>query len=154
MQRIRPAFKELERGLGIRHALASRKLSTDGAELLYDYAERHPDMKAARAARRLVVIRSGQRVFVEVIEAYLRGFRYAPDGYVELFRAPAYREAEVVVDPSRSSDAPIFARGGCRVEDVLQRFQAGESLKELTEEFGVPASHLDDAIRVASRRAA
>jgi len=154
MQRIRPALKELQRGLGIRHALASRKLYTDGAELLYDYAERHPDAKAARAARRLVVIRSGQSVFSEVIAEYLRGFRYAPDGYVELFRVPAYRQASVVVDPTRSSGAPIFERGGCRVEDVLQRFQAGESLKELTEEFGVPANHLEDAIRVASRRAA
>lgn len=111
-------------------------------------------MKAARAARRLVVIRSGQRVFSEVIEAYLRGFRYGPDGYVEMFRVPTYRQAEVVVDPNRSSGAPIFARGGCRVEDVLRRFQAGESLKELTKEFGVPAAHVEDAIRVASRRAA
>lgn len=154
MQRIRPALRELEKGLGIHHALASRKLYTDGAELLYDYSERHPDVEAARAARELVVIRSGQCVFAKVIEEYLRGFRYARDGYVELFRVPIYREAEVVVDPTRSSGAPIFARGGCRVEDVLQRFQAGESLKKLTAEFGVPASHLEDAVRVASRRAA
>ena len=121
--------------------------------MLYDYTERHPVAEAARVARRLVVIRSGQCVF-EVIEEYLRGFRYAPDGYVELFRLPAYLQAEVVVDPTRSSGAPIFERGGCRVEDVLQRFQAGESLKELTAEFGVPATHLEDAIRVASKRAA
>ena len=154
MQRIRPALEKLQEGLGLRHALAHKKLFTDGAELLYDFSERHPDVKVARAARRLVVIRSGQRVFAEVIEEYLRGFRYASDGYVELFRVPAYRQAEVVVDPTRSSGAPIFARGGCRVEDVLQRFQAGESLKELTAEFRVPATHLEDAIRVASRRAA
>ena len=77
MQRIRPALRDLQRGLGIPHALASRKLYTDGAELLYDYAERHPDARAARAARRLVVIRGGRRVFAEVIEEYLRGFGYA-----------------------------------------------------------------------------
>ena len=150
MQRIRPALRELERGLGIHHALASRKLYTDGAELLYDYAERHPDVKAARAARRLVVIRSGQRV----IEEYLRGFRYALDGYVELSRVPAYRQAEVVVDLTRSSRAPIFARGGCRVKDVLYRYRADETVQQLTEEFGAPATHLEDAIRAASRRAA
>ena len=154
MQRVRPALRELQKGLGIHHALASRKLYTDGAELLYDYSERHPHAEAAQAARELVVIRSGQCLFAKVIEEYLRGFSYAPDGYVELFRVPVYREAEVVVDPTRSSGAPIFARGGCRVEDVLQRFQAGESLNELTTEFGVPASHLEDALRVASRRAA
>ena len=36
MQRIRPALKRLEQGLGLRHALAHKKLYTDGAELLYD----------------------------------------------------------------------------------------------------------------------
>jgi len=99
MQRIRPALSELQKGLGIRHALASRKLYTDGAELLYDYAERNSDAKAAKAARQLVVIRNRQCVFSEVIEASLRGFSYASDGYVELFRVPTYRQAEVVVDP-------------------------------------------------------
>lgn len=43
MQRIRPALAELERDIGIAHALASRKLYTDGAEVLYDYGESHRD---------------------------------------------------------------------------------------------------------------
>ena len=30
----------------------------------------------------------------------------------------------------------------------------GETVRELTMEFGVPAAHVEDAIRVASRRAA
>ena len=154
MQRVRPALEKLEEGLGLCHALAHEKLFTDGAELLYDFSERHPDEEAGRAARRLVVIRNDQRVFSEVIAEYLRGFRYSEDGYVELFRVPAYRYAEVVVDPTRSSGAPIFVTGGYRVEDIVHRFWAGESISELTGEFGVPADHIEDAIRVASRRAA
>jgi hypothetical protein len=38
MQRIRPAIDVLARELGLEHALASRRLYTDGAEVLYDYA--------------------------------------------------------------------------------------------------------------------
>lgn len=153
MQRIRPALTRLEQGLGLRHSLAHKKLYTDGAELLYDFSERHPD-DAGRAARRLVVIRNRQCVFTEVIEEYLQGFQYSVDGYVELFRVPGYRRAEVVVDPTRSSGAPIFVTGGYRVEDLVFRFLAGESISELEEEFGVPEDHIEDAIRVASRRAA
>lgn len=153
MQRIRPALARLERGLGIRHALAHKRLYTDGAELLYDFSESHKD-EAGRAARRLVVIRNRQYVFTEVIEEYLRGFRYSADGYVELFRVPGYRRAEVVVDPLRSSGSPIFVIGGYRVEDLVNRFLAGESISDLRDEFEVPEDHIEDAIRVASRRAA
>lgn len=152
--RIRPILKELERGLGVRHPLASRRFHADGAELLCDYAEDRPDMPAARAARRLAMVHNGDRVFSELIAECLSGFRYAPDGYVDLFRVPAYRKAEVVVDPARSSGAPIFARGGYRVEDVVHRFRAGQSVTELTAEFGVPEAHIEDAIRVASGRVA
>ena len=154
MQRIRPALEELKKGLGLQYALASRRLYTDGAELLYDYSESHPDSQIARVARDLVVVRNNQHVFSNVIEEYLQRFEYAPDGYVKLIRVPGYEHAEIVVDPFRSSGAPIFARGGCRVGDVLYRYRAGETVQELTKEFGVPAAHVEDAIRVASRRAA
>ena len=55
LHRIRPAPDVLSKELGIDHALASRKLYTDGAEILFDYAdhEREP------AARDLVVVRNG-----------------------------------------------------------------------------------------------
>jgi hypothetical protein len=39
MQRIRPAIDALASELGLAHALASRQLYTDGAEVLYDYAQ-------------------------------------------------------------------------------------------------------------------
>jgi uncharacterized protein (DUF433 family) len=154
MQRIRPALQRLQHDLGIDHALASRKLYTDGAELIYDYADSRRDSEAGRAALQLLVVRSGQRVFVEAILEYLRRMEYASDGYAKLIRVPAYQQAEVVADPTRSFGAPIFERGGSRVDDVLQRFWAGESLDELTSEFGVPLSQVEDVLRVTSRRAA
>ena len=154
MQRVRPALLTLQDELGLDHALASRKLYTDGAELLFDYGERRRDTPEGRSVLNLVVVRSGQRVFTEVIEAYLRRIDYAKDGYPRLIHVPAYEHAEVVVDPARAFGAPVFERGGARVEDVLGRFWAGESLDELSDEFGVPADHLEDVVRVASRRAA
>lgn len=154
MQRIRPALAAVEREIGVEHALASRKLFTDGAELLFDYGESRRDSAEGRLALDLVVVRSGQRTFVEVVESYLRRIEYAEDGYARLIRLPAYDRADVVVDPARSFGAPIFERGGARVDDVLHRFWAGESLDDLSEEFGVPVGHVEDVLRVASRRAA
>ncbi len=51
-------------------------------------------------------------------------------------------------------DQPIFAHGGAKLEDVLGAFQAGESLDALAQEYGVPVTELEDALRVASRLAA
>ena len=154
MQRIRPALIELQKEIGVKHALASRKLFTDGAELLFDFSEDQHNTPEGRAAHDLVVVRNGQRVFVDVISEYLQRIQYGADGYPELIRVPAYRHAAVVVDPRRAFGAPIFERGGARVEDVLERFWADESMDELAEEFGVPVDQLEDVLRVASRQAA
>lgn len=137
------------------HALASKKLYTDGAELLHDYAEQHGASPEGKSVHDLVVLRSGQRVFRPVIEEYLRRIEYNPaDGYARLIHVPAYDRAQVVVDPRRAFGAPILARGAARVGDILERFWAGESLEDLTEDYGVPADELEDVVRVASRRAA
>ena len=154
LQRIRPALTRLDEEWGLQHALASRRLYTDGAEMLYDYGEIGEigeDEDAARAARELVVVRSDQRVFNEVVEAHLRRLEFADDGYVQLIRLPAYEVAEVVVDPARGFGQPIFARGGARLEDALALFRAGEPLDVVAEEYGVPRADLEDAVRIATR---
>jgi len=154
LQRIRPAVAVLAQTIGLEHALASKALYTDGAEVLYDYAEKQGDSPAATDARELVVVRNNQRVFAPLILDYLERIEYGPDGYARLIRLPEYRYAEVVADPERSFGQPIFARGAARVADVLERFWAGEDLSTVADEFGIPPAELEDVLRVASRRAA
>jgi uncharacterized protein (DUF433 family)/transposase-like protein len=154
LQRIRPALSRLNEELGLPHALASRRLYTDGAEVLFDYAGTHDDSATARAVRDLVVVRNGQRVFNEVVEAYLHRVEFGTDGYVRLIQLPAYEVAEVVVDPARGFGQPIFNRGGARLEDALSMFRAGESLDVVADEYGAPREHLEDVVRIATRVAA
>ena len=153
LQRVRPALDVLAKEIGVAHALASRALYTDGAELLFDYAQHAPDLEAA-AASELVIVRSGQRVFHEVVADYLRRIDYAPDGYARTISLPAYKTAKILADPKRSFGQPIFAHGGVRLSDVLERFWSGDDIETLSEEFGVPAVEIEDALRAASRRAA
>jgi uncharacterized protein (DUF433 family) len=154
LQRIRPALARLAEDLGVDHALASRRLYTDGAEVLFDFADHSGDPAAVRAMSDLVVVRNGQRVFNEVVDAYLRRLEFGADGYVRLIRLPAYAVAEVVVDPARGFGQPIFARGGARLEDALDLFRAGEPLDVVAEEYGIPRTELEDVVRIATRVAA
>jgi uncharacterized protein (DUF433 family) len=154
LQRIRPALARLSEQFGLAHALASRRLYTDGAEVLYDYARTNPDSDAAQAARELVVVRNDQGVFNEVVNDYLRRLEFDPDGYARLIRLPAYEVAQVVVDANRGFGQPVFAHGGARLEDALALFQAGEPLDVVADEYGVPREELEDVVRVATRRAA
>jgi len=154
MQRIRPALLALQETIGIEHALASKRLYSDGAEVLYDFAVSNATSSAAAPARDLVVLRSGQQVFTEVVADYLKRIEYGPDGYARLLRLPGYQREQVVADPRRSFGQPMFVTGGAKVSDVIDRFQAGESLPSLAADFGVPIEDLEDALRVASRRAA
>jgi uncharacterized protein (DUF433 family) len=151
LQRIRPALERLQSELGLEHVLASKALYTDGAEVLYDFAEQQGDTPEARSARQLVVVRKGQYVFAQIIDEYLDRVEFGPDDYARLIRLPRYTDARVVADPRRGFGQPIFVHGGARLEDVLGAFHAGEPLEVVAAEYGVPPSELEDALRVASR---
>lgn len=93
-------------------------------------------------------------MFNDIVKSYLHRIKYDSEGYVHLFRLPAYSVAEVIVDSTRGFGQPIFARGGARLEDALSLFRSGESLGGVAEEYGVPLPELEDAVRVATRVAA
>lgn len=148
MQRIRPAVEVLKDELGLDHALASRRLFSDGAEILYDYAIKEDETELLG----LTVVRTRQRVFAPVIEDYLQRITYARDGWAQRLRLPV--SENVIVDPKRSFGQPIFENGAVRVEDVLDRWKAGDSLKDVAHDFGVPAQDVEEVLRATLRTAA
>lgn len=154
LQRIRPALDALEKEFGLPHALANRRLHTDGAEVLYDLGEHSADDRIRRDLRSLVVVRNGQRVLTEVVQEYLREVVFDRDGYAESVQLPAYAQAHVVVDPLRGFGQPIFASGGARLDDAIAMFRAGESIAVVADEYGMAPSEFEDAVRVVSRPAA
>jgi uncharacterized protein (DUF433 family) len=149
MQRIRPAVGVLSSGIGVEHALASKRLYTDGAEVLYDFASNEHDEEL----RGLTVVRTGQRQFAEVVRDYLKRITYGDDGWASRVRLPTYRHTDVIVDPRRAFGMPLVIHGGARVEDLVDRFVAGDTLADIAEDFGVPAPEVEDVVRVATRAA-
>lgn len=145
MQHLRRAVAILEREIGLEHALASRRLYADGAQLLFDYAEHEGDAELAG----LTVVVSQQKVFSAVVEEYLTRIEYGADGWAQSLVSPATPERTIVVDPARSFGQPIFAHGAVRVEDVLDRWRAGESIAYVARDFGVPAEDVEAYLRVA-----
>jgi uncharacterized protein (DUF433 family) len=150
LQRIRPAVEVLAKEIGVEHALASERLYTDGAEVLFDYASRNDE----REVKELVVIRTKQSQFTEVVEGYLKRINYGGDGWADSVQLPAYGTAEVIVNPRVAFGLPLLVHGGARVEDVVDRFQAGDSVADISIDFDVPPNEVEDVVRLATRAAA
>jgi uncharacterized protein (DUF433 family) len=143
MQHIRRSLPVLQQELGVEHALASGRLYTDGSSVLYDYATRHGDEEI------LTVVLTGQQIFSDVIRDYLQRITYAQDNWAERMVLPITRRHVVEVDPHRAFGQPVFVRGGVRMEDVLDRFRAGEALASVAGDFELDHQDVEDVIRAA-----
>lgn len=134
LARIRPAVDVLRNEIGLKNALLSERLMTDGAEILYRNGEGD-----------LVVVRNHQGVFKEVVSEFLKSINYR-DGFVSVIHLPTFEIVDVIVDPLRNSGQPTIARLGVRVEDVLSRVRAGETLEEVADDFGLAREEIRSLI--------
>src|SRR5437764_1420981 len=141
LQRIRPALERLRAERDLEHALASEHLYSDGAEVLYDDARTRSD----KQLRLLTVVRSGQRVFHEVIERYLTRITYE-GGWAARLMLPITEEPLLLADPERAFGQPVFVHGGARLADVRDRIKAGEDEEAVARDYGVPFEDLRAAL--------
>ena len=105
MQRIRRALETLIAEGELEHALASRQLFSDGANVLYDYAASEND----RQLRLLTVVVSGQRVFHEVVQEYLTRITFGRRLATELI-LPVTKRPLLRVIPGVAGGDPLFMR--------------------------------------------
>jgi uncharacterized protein (DUF433 family) len=139
--RIRPGIDALRKDLGVAHALASHFIYTDGAEFLIKHAAEETDLEVARIR---------QKQLTATVRDQLRLIEYAGDGYAERVRLPIFRDAEVIVDPKRAFGLPLLVHGGARIEDILSRYWAGDSMKAIAADFEVPFDEVEEVIRVST----
>lgn len=141
MQRIRRALEVLRDEDELVHALASERLYTDGAEVLYDYARSTDD----KQLRLLTVVSSGQRVFHDVIRQYLDRITFGDTWASELVLPVTDRPLLRVV-PDIAGGGPLFVHGGAPLAAVHSRFAAGERISSIARDYDVPADEIEEAL--------
>jgi uncharacterized protein (DUF433 family) len=135
LQRIRPAVQMLKDNLQLDHALANKRLVTDGAEVLIKSDD--------RADQRLMVVRNGQAVFNEVVEGYLKQIDFGDLGYASSIALPQFTKTRVVVRPLLNGGRPSVESRGIAIDDVLSRVRAGEPPADVAEDYRL---NLDDLL--------
>jgi uncharacterized protein (DUF433 family) len=139
--RIRPGVEAVRTELGIEHALASQRLYTDGAELLVRYT----------GGEELEVARNRQRQLSETVRNQLELITYGGDGYAARIHLPDYGPAEVIVDPAVAFGAPVMLTSGARVQDLVDRFWAGESVGAIAADFDMGTDKVEAVIRAQTK---
>lgn len=146
MQRIRPSIDWLLRNVGP-HALASKDLYTDGAEVLWNFAQQSGEGSPDdQVVKHLIVPRSGQYVFKDIVKHYLTQINFDDDKYARTIRLPQYGSADVVLDPYRGYGQPVFDGSGARVADALGPLRAGETFEAVAADYGVSEEDLRVAL--------
>lgn len=140
--RIRPGVEAVKAELGLQHALASRLLYTDRAELLIRTAAEDEDLEVARTR---------QRQLTRTVMDQLQLITYAGDGYVARLQLPSYGPAEVIVDPAVGFGYPVIKGAGARVKDVLDRFWAGEGLRTIADDFDLSEDAVEAIVRAQTK---
>ena len=128
--------------IGVEHALASRRLYTDSANILSLLWDNDPRS----------VLRNGQSVFRDVLRESLRLITWGEGAYPIRLQLPAYQQTQVFTDPRCAFGQPIFGKTGTKVEDALERFRAGDDLPSIALDYGLDLSDVEDAVRVAPHR--
>jgi uncharacterized protein (DUF433 family) len=148
MQRIRPAIRVLEQRMGLRQALASERLTTDGAEVLWDCGQLTDDAAERDAVGDLVVVRYGQGVFKAMVADRLRRVTYK-DGWARLINVGAGR-VDVTVDPWVNGGRPTLPSRGVATDDVLSRIRAGETSKAVAADYGLRLAEVTALLELAA----
>ena len=143
LQRIRRALNVLAEQDELEHALASKHLFTDGADILYDYAARNEELQIRLLT--LTEVNTGQRVFHEVILNYLERIEFA-DGWATGLVLPITKRPLLKIVPNIAGGNPLFMEGGAPLSAVFSRFVAGEPVDSIAEDFEIPADHITESL--------
>jgi uncharacterized protein (DUF433 family) len=124
---------------------------TDGADL---FVEAYEGMVNAS--------REGQMALTPILQAYLQRLEFdAKRGVVRLFPFIRRREFQtpeillheprvVVIDPRVSFGRPVLVGTNIRTSIIAERYMAGESVRELAEDYNRSALEIEEAIRCES----
>lgn len=142
MNKVRNGIGFISDRFSSEHPLAEKDFETDGispflmeAGIIYD------------------VSKGGGRMLLEkMIERYLRRIERGPDGLPEKLY-PFSRTGEpdepkpIMIDPRISFGRPVLSVGSIPMENIVERYKAGESVRELAKDHECARADIEEAIR-------
>lgn len=140
---IRTAVRYVREKLGTSHPLAHEQFKTDGVHLFVE-----------RFGRLINATKEGQTAIREVLDTYLERIDYRDGRAVRFF--PLLREAAprvIVVDPRRSFGRPVIAGTSIPITAIRERFDAGDNVELLAEDYEVPSDQIQEALRATPKAA-
>ncbi|MDU0293262.1 DUF433 domain-containing protein [Saccharothrix longispora] len=144
-RKIRDAATAVRKEFGTPYGLATKKIVTDGVDIFLEYA----DGDLARVGDRQQPIR-------DVLGGYLRYIEWnADDDFASSLRLRQYPDtAPVVIDPRFGWGAPVISENRVPVDAVVQMWLAGDSLRDVAEEYDLEPDQVEAICRAAQHVAA
>lgn len=145
LQKVRQALGTLDRLYDRKrkpkHPLASQRFATDGKHLL-----------VSRVGALVNLNEEGQLEMEATLEQHLQRIKWSPDGGpAKLFPFTRKRKPDepraVVIDPRVAFGRPVLVGTGIATSVVAERYKAGESVRDLAEDYGRKALEIEEAIR-------
>jgi uncharacterized protein (DUF433 family) len=139
-QGIRRALEEYNRTEQSEHPLLDPRLETDGAHLFLHSGDEYLNLN-----------RSRQQGIPQILSTYLRRIDRLKECEIRFFPFIVREELDeprtIVMSPSIAFGRPVLANTGIATEVIAGRFRARDSVSDLAEEYGVPPSMIEDAVR-------
>jgi uncharacterized protein (DUF433 family) len=139
---VRKALKYVQDHLNLERPLVQAEFETDGLNLFIE-----------RLGQLINASQEGQTAMREILQAHLRRIERDGKGLpIKLFLFTrrddkASGPARVVVDPRIAFGRPVLAGRGVPTAVLADRFKAGETLKELAEDYETSPAEIEEAIR-------
>ena len=148
LKHVRPAIAYAEMKLGIPRLLLSEELQTAAGDIFIE-----------QLGSLVNLSKSGQLAIKQVLDALLKRVEWDSSAIpIRLYPVLDHpRESEtraIVIDPSVSFGRPTISGSGILTSVVVQRIDAGESLRSLAEDYGLSEEQLNAAILFEQQRAA
>lgn len=142
MNKVRNGMRFISDRFSSEHPLAEKDFETDGISLFLIEADIIYDVSKG----------GGQMVLKEIIEQYLRRIERDPDGLPEKLY-PFSRTGEpdepklIMIDPQISFGRPVLSAKSIPIENIVERYKAGESIRELAKDYECAYADIEEAIR-------
>ena len=138
---VRSAVSYVQRQFGSKHPLAEQRFETDGVNLF-----------VSRFEKLVSVSEPGQPAIRELIQAYLRRIEYDLSRFaVRLYpftrKDDLDQSKSVVIDPYISFGRPTIRDTGVSTSIIAERYQAGDSMEALADDYGFKGSQIEEALR-------